>query len=257
MWVSDEPVALNGKLYIRGGIRQTVTVLEYALDLQHWADLPPPPVHTFTIATLKGQLLVVGGMDKSIGKKSDTIFTFDEHTLGWIKTCPAMPTARADQAVVGYQNHLVVFGGLEEDVNILDTASNEWSTTQSLPSSNYYYHTVLIEDNMYVVYLSTKTVLRAHMPTLISGAKSGVWETLPNTPFEFSSPVTISNVLLTVGGDDRKTSIQMYNPVTNQWTRVGYLPELVSNPQCIIVNSELFVFQYNSRRGYVSSLTLS
>ena len=257
MWVSDEPVALNGKLYIRGGIRQTVTVLEYALDLQHWADLPPPPVHTFTIATLKGQLLVVGGVDKSNGKKSNTIFTFDERTSGWIKTYPAMPKALADPGVIGYQDHLVVVGGLEKDVNILDTTKNEWNTAQSLPRTNLYYHTVLIKDTMYLVYLGTKTILRAHVPTLIFGAKSGVWEILPNTPFEWSTPVTISNILLTVGGDDQKTSIQMYDPITNQWTRVGYLPKVVNIPQCTIVNSELFVFEYNSRNGYVSRITLS
>ena len=61
---------------------------------------------------------------------------------------------------------------------------------------------VLIQDTLHLESHGTQTVLRAHVPTLISGAKSGVWETLLNTSYYHSSPVTISNTLLTVGGCD-------------------------------------------------------
>ena len=100
------------------------------------------------------------------------------------------------------------------------------------------------------------------MPTLISGAKSDVWETLPNAPYYDSSPVTIGNTLLTVGGWDAHvtcvgnstSSIQMYNPTTNQWTRVGDLPQPMNSHRYVIMNSELFVFHDQS--VHVSTLTL-
>ena len=97
---------------------------------------------------------------------------------------------------------------------------------------------------MYLVGQDTRS---AHVPTLISGAKSSVWETLPYTPFYHSSPVIIGNTLLTVGGSDKPlfgnpiTSIQMYNPTTNQWTKVDDLPKPMSDPYCIVINSELHV----------------
>ena len=252
MGVFGQSVALNGKLYVRGESKGTSTVLEYTPGDDQWTDLPPPPVYRFTVATLRGQLLVVGGEDKSTNKATNTILTFNEHSQRWIQSHPAMPTALTFPAVIVHQDHLIVAGGNNSeynripDVNILDTTSNKWKIAQPLPSTNVYY-TVLIEDTLYLVGQSTQTVLRAHVPTLISGAKSGVWETLPNAPYYRSSPVTIGNTLLTVGGSDKPaggkptTSIHMYSPTTYQWTRVGDLPEPMNSSGCIIMNSELFV----------------
>ena len=253
-----QPVALNGKLYVRAGtslfIDDSATVLEYTPDWDQWTELRSPRVNDFTIATLRGKLLAVGGKDKSTDKDTNTILTFNEHSQRWIQSHPAMPTALADPAVIGYQDHLIVAGedNSEDDtiphVNILDTTSNKWKTAQPLPSTDDYY-TVLIEDTMYLVGQNTQTVLRAHVPTLISG----VWEILPNAPYYNSSPVTIGNTLLTVGGSNKAqggkptTSIQMYNPTTNQWTRVGDLPQPVEDPCCIIMNSELFELNYGYR----------
>ena len=257
MVVYGQPVALNGKLYVRG-VKLTETVLRYTPSHDKWTDLPPPPVECFTIATLRGELVVVGGNDKSTDKNTDTILTFDEHSQQWIQSHPAMSTAQTYPAVIGYQDYLIVGGGVTAnnrvpDVNILDTTSNKWKAARPLPSTDRYY-TVLIEDTLYLVGQKTQTVLRAHVPTLISGAKSDVWETLSNVPCSDSSPVTIGNTLLTVGGKDNPwggkptTSIQMYNPTTNQWTKVGDLPEPVHYPSCIVMNSELFelFFEYRS-----------
>ena len=239
--------------------------MEYTPGHDKWTYLPPPPVMDFTIATLRGQLLAVGGEDKSTRKKiMNTILTFDQQ---WIqsRSHPAIPTALSYSASIGYQDHLIVAGGFNSednripDVNTLDTTSNKWKTAQPLPSTSDYC-TVLIEDTLYLVSRNTQTVLRAHVPTLISGAKSGVWEALPDTP-DYSSPVTIGSTLLTVGGSDKPswagnptTSIQMYNPTTNQWTRVGDLPKPMSRPHCVIMNSELFVFYGPS--VHVSTVTL-
>ena len=251
MRVYDQPVALNGKLYARGWSGMTQTVLEYPPGDDQWTELPPPPVYNFTVATLRGRLLVVGGKDLSTDKATNRILTFNEHSQQWIQSHPAMPTALTSPAVMGYQNHLIVAGGRNSknnripDVNILDTTSHKWKTAQPLPSTDHYC-TVLIEDTLYLVGQWTQTALRAHVPTLVSGAKSGVWETLPNAPYYWSSSVTVGNTLLTVGGCDkslggnRTTSIHMYDPTTNQWTRVGDLPEPIDKPSCIIMNSRLF-----------------
>ena len=247
-----QPVALNGKLYVRGLRRSKQTVLEYTPGDDQWTVLPPPPVYRFTVATLKGQLLVVGGEDKSTDRATNTILTFNEHSQRWIQSHPAMPTALTFPAVIEYQDHLIVAGGWNSesnrisDVDLLDTTSNKWKTAQLLPRTDHYC-TMLIEDTLYMVGQNTQTVLRAHVPTLVSGAKSGVWETLPNAPYYLSSPVTIDNFLLTVGGSDKSqggkstTSIHMYDLTTNQWTRVGGLPKPMMYSNCIIMNFELFL----------------
>ena len=78
----DQLVALNGKIYIRSGDRDdNVTVLEYTPGSDQWAELPPPPVRKFTVATLRGQLLVVGGRDKSTHTKYKVRSLYSMNTL--------------------------------------------------------------------------------------------------------------------------------------------------------------------------------
>ena len=267
MSVYDQPVVLNGKLYVRGKNRGTVTVLEYTPSQDKWIELPAPSVSSFTIAMLKGQLLVVGGRDQSTDKNVKTVLTFDENSQEWVQFYPTMPTALLVPSVVGYHDYLIIAGGKNSnrdwttDVNILDTVNNKWTKADPLPCAAVY-NEILVEDTMYLVGTEgTKTVLRAHVPTLLSGTRSGVWERPQKTPYYRSSPVTIGNTLLTVGGSDKPrggnptTSIQMYNPTTNQWTRVGNLPEPMQSPWCVSMGSEMFIS--HSQSLHVSTLSVA
>ena len=91
MVVYGQPVALNGKLYVSGRSREVETVVEYTPGHDKWTELPPPSVEDFSIATLRGQLVVVGGEHNSTSKTTNTILTFDEHSQQWIQFHPAMP----------------------------------------------------------------------------------------------------------------------------------------------------------------------
>ena len=267
----SQVVILNGKLYVRGvtekAVMWTEHVLEYIPDQGCWSELPQPTVGRFTIATLRGQLLMLGGHDMSTYSKVNTILIFDECTQKWIQSYSTMPRAVLDPAVVEYQEYLIVAGGAEAmgyipDVNILNTSNNRWKTAQPLPSAEYY-NTVTIQDTVYLVASFSQTVLRAHMPTLISTAKSCVWEILQNVLHCRSSPITFGNTLLTVGGRDKSqggnstTSIQMYDPTTNQWTRVGDLPEAMEDSHCTILSGKLFVLGgFINSSVYVATITI-
>ena len=258
-----QPVDLNGNLYVRSSAKIDLlqeTVLEYTPDSDQWTELSIPPVNYITVATLGGQLLVVGGMDKSTAKITNSILTYDEDHKQWVQSYPVMPTAVMYPAAIAYQNYLIVAGGWNGsnqtlNVNILNTSSNQWITAEPLPSADFTYYTVLIQDTIFLVgQLETQTVLRAHVPTLLSGAKSGVWETLKNTPYLYSSPVVIGNMLLTLGGTDDKatTSIEVYDPTKNNWTKVGDLPEPMTNCNCIVSLGKLFVLGgYGIASGHV------
>ena len=56
---------------------------------------------------------------------------------------------------------------------------------------------------MYLVGRDNQLVLRAHVPTLASGVKSGVWDVLPPVSYQRNSLFTIGNNLLTVGSSIR------------------------------------------------------
>ncbi len=122
---------------------------------------------------------MVGGQDWSTNARKDTILTFDESSRQWIQLLPPMPKALTLTAVVEDQNHLIVIGGRDSkdtkiaDVNILDT-SNKWIAVEPLPRTDGDYSTCLIGDTLYRVGQVTKEVFRAHVPSLISRASSGV-----------------------------------------------------------------------------------
>ena len=255
------PVVLNGTVYARGVSEGVQTVCVYTPGQDVWTALPPPTVKYFTIATLKDQLVLVGGTDMSTRKKSNKIVVWDTLSQKWVYHYPPMTTARAFPAAVGYREYLIVAGGRNSkgniipDVNILDTTSRKWVTAESLPSPDNY-RSVLIKDTLYLVGDDNRVVLRAHVPTLISQATSAtptspqsVWESLPNTPFYRSSPVAVDNVLITVGGNtsgkvfdsNLTTSIQLYNTTNKKWTRVGDLPEGINDCCCTVLSGELLV----------------
>ena len=279
MKLYDLPVVLNGMVYVGGESRGAMTVCVHTPGQDEWDALPPPTVYGFTIATLKDQLVLVGGSDKSTHEVSNKIVIWDSQSQKWVYHYPPMTTARAIPAAVGYREYLIVAGGSNSkgisDVNILDTTSRKWVTAESLPSTDIY-RSVLIEDTLYLVGDDNRVVLRAHVPTLISQATSAiptssqsVWESLPNTSFYRSSPVAIDNILVTVGGNSSgkvfdsnpTTSIQLYNTTNMKWTRVGDLPEGINDCCCTVLSGELLVLGGDkvysfSRSVYAGELTV-
>ena len=270
MTLYDLPVVLNGKVYVRGVSKGADTVCMYTPSQDVWDALPPPTVYGFTIATRKDQLVLVGGRDKSTREKSNKIIIWDSQSQKWVYHYPPMTTACDTPAAVGYREYLIVAGGRNSkgnripDVNILDTTSRKWVTAESLPSPDYYW-SVLIEDTLYLVGCSTRVVLRAHIPTLISEATSptptssqSVWESLPNNPFYRSSPIAVDNVLITVGGmlsdPNPTTSIQLYNTTNKKWTRVGDLPEGLRDCYCTVLSGELLILGGWRRSSFIRSV---
>ena len=251
--VHEQPVSCKGKLYLRSG---TDTVLEYTPNSDRWAKLPPPSDSNsfFSLASARDRLFAVGGEYSfyHTERSTDSILTFEESSQRW-RHRHSMPKALTSPVVFTYQEHLIVTGGHNEsedsitDVNILNINSSRWLSAQPLPSGGAY-RTVVIGDTVYFIGRYHKTVLSANIPTLISGAKSGVWKSLPDVPYYRSSPIIIGNSLLVAGGSDQSlyghptTSIYIYDPTTNQWVKVGDLPEPMSEYSCINFHSQLFVF---------------
>ncbi len=267
MGVYSQPVAMNGKLYMRGWSNENISVLVYTPDQDHWDDLTPPPLECLTMATLRGQLLVVGGRDRSTDKTMNTILTFDERSKQWLQSLPLMPLFLSYPAVVEYQDHLIIAGGHKfsctdsTEVNILDTTTNKWITAEPLPNTDNY-NPCLIGDTLYLVGWENKRVLRADVPSLISRASSGVWEIVSSLPWYHSFSVTVSNTLLTLGGRDnpffasgnKTADIHLYDPTNDQWTKCGDLPKPI-NFYCIELFDKLYVFEpiSSSSSVYVST----
>ena len=228
---------------------------------------------------MRNQLLVVRGRDKSTDMISDTILAFNDwRSQQWIASYPAMPTALTTPAVIGYQDHLIVAGGYNSEgggmleVNILDVRSNGWITAKPLPKlvPNCVYCgpcTMLIEDTLYVVGHPGSTLVREHVPTLVSIAKSAtkvdtfVWERLPTVKPDCSSLFVMEGKLFAIGGNEERrpwepptTSIHVLDPNTNCWSKAGKLPKRMSNSFPIHLSGELFLFGRNNTIVHVAEV---
>lgn len=84
VYLYGQPVSIDKQLYV-SAMKSFASgaVLEYTLSRDEWRQLPLPPVYNFTVATLRGKLLVVGGASTSTGKVTDAIHTFDESDQEW------------------------------------------------------------------------------------------------------------------------------------------------------------------------------
>ncbi len=269
MNVWGQPMAMNGKLYMRGMNSKTFTVFVYTPDQDHWDDLTPLPVYYFTVATLRGQLLVVGGIDECTHKRTNTILTFDESSQRWLQSLPLMPVAVSFPAVVEYQDYLIIAGGYDSsdakttDVNILDIIANKWTTAEPLPNTDDF-NPCLIGDTLYLVGEVVKQVFRANVPSLISQVSSSVWESVTSVPWCHSSLVTVNKTLLILGGRNtpslsgtKTANIHLYDPTKDQWTKCGNLPKPMIC-YCIELSDKLYVFErFSPSSVYVSTLFIA
>ena len=281
-------VTINGKVYLGYGEH----ILEYTPENDEWVELPEPPVEDFDLAVLNNQLVLVGGIELSTGKRtndmkketvdsdsdeesdndeSETELTtnkltvFDTSSRQWVHPYPPMATARSYPSAIVYQHYLIVAGGNDDDgnslstVEVLDSVNSKFYAAEQLPITCTEVTVVVISTNAYLLGgisdgERTKAFLTVSLPALIYKATSQSkevdtptsWKTLSDSPLYLTAPFTSHHRLLAAGGEDDSkedsSHIYCYNPVTNQWEKVGDLPEPRWRCSCVVLPStELLV----------------
>ena len=261
-------VTINGKVYYGGGgcvyNDDLYCVHCYDLPQDVWSTLPRLPVRWFGLGEVECELVAVGGRDSS-NSKSNVVHVFNKER-NWKRTIPPMPTARSSPAVVSLPTHLIVAGGrlvsggYTDKVEIYNISTSQWSETNRLPYACN--SRGLVCNN--TVYLmggydgnNLNKVCAAQVDKLISadrkddGSANSVWNTISNTPSYRPSPVTISDTLFAVGGEDseredseRKATqrIYAYSSSVDSWLYVGDLPSPVAYPATVSLSpTECFV----------------
>jgi len=251
---------VEGKLYIGGGFTDSYddnhTVWQY--ESGQWSKLKQYKWRRFTMAAVKRQLTMVGGLDTSTQPRQTTsdIAVWDRegasHT--WTHPYPPMSTPRFSPAVATYNQWLVVAGGRDDYLNdlaaieVLDTDNHQWLSASSLPVNCSHVTTAILQDELYLVGGRLNKTLVANLADIIHSSTSTTtktWRTLPAPPLEWSAAITVHGALLAVGGchgNDYSTAIHVYQPATNSWSKVGDLPSLRSSCACTLLpRGELLV----------------
>ena len=256
-------MVIGGRVYIGGGGAEggDYKVLEYTIQGGQWREIETP-VMWFGMAVVNNQLIITGGRDKD-GEVTNEVWVLDSASGTWTQPFPAMPTARDSTSAVGYKRWvLVVGGGGERRVEVLDTAANQWYTATPLPSDAVGPSLTVIQDTLYVVWECCAVSMS--IPMLISdamsqspandtsnGPKPTEWQPLPDTPTEWPTITTLNGSLVAMGGYPASSTIAMYLPQTEQWLKVAELPTPCCLCTCALLpeTEELMVIGGQDKNG--------
>ena len=235
---------MQGMVYVGGGSilsRSEYKVMVYDIHLGKWATLPPYKTRFFGMTVIDNQLVLVGGMEVG-GAYSKVLGAWRAASKEWVHPYPNMPTARSSCSAVTYKEWLVVAGGISEkgkylaSVEVMNTSNKQWSTAPPLPVRWTDMKAAIVGDMCYFMggFISgrTKKVFSVSLQALLNPKSSSerdrqIWKEISELDVTSSTPLSISGSLFALGGekDDKSTTtIQLYQPETGKWLKVGDLP---------------------------------
>ena len=271
-----QSVVIGDTVYVGGGDAYNdssdgCTVMKLEQDQWTKLVLPEYPVIYFAMTSLANRLLLVGGCDNNNYKQTNQLSIFESGE--WTHPYPPMNIARSSSTAVSFNNRIIVAGGDDDkertsSVEVLDVASRRWYIAQSLPNPRSELKSTLIGNTLYLMGgwdhtpRATKTVHHVDLNELVAKALSNLdtptlWQTLQEVPFKYSSPLSIERSLLAVGGRDdaginASSSIDLYQPDTRRWIKVGYLPTARSHCTCSVLPSGEVIVAGGRKLNYVN-----
>ena len=250
-------VYLNGTLYVGGGYADDVPSLKAEATLYSFKPgvdstwkVIDTPTYWYTLVVHDSELLLVGGREYPSLEITSKVFTVRDGQF--VETLPPMKERRRSPLAVSSGSALVVAGGrnisgLLSSVEVFK--DGQWTTAPSLPSAGYVMESALHDDQWYLITYEGN-VFCTSLHSLMSGTDQSPWETLPNTPIEFSAAAFFGDRLLSIGGSDDRhptTTIHAFSPVSQSWDHVIDLPSIpidwptaavLSNDKLIVINNE-------------------
>ena len=234
-------VWLNGLVYVGGGVMEILepcTINCYNPVNNSWRPPISTPYCYFAMTTLNDNLLIAGGWDKSY-KTTNQILTMD---AGQLKNYTKMITARKDATATGHQGMLIITGGSNDkdkrlsSTELFDSSSGQWYVSNNLPRPHTELKSVIVDNVLYLLGGFDKNddpspaVFTAPLDTLSRHQLK--WNTLQNTPWWWSAPVSVHGKhLLIVGGckDIKRkractSDVYKLNKVTQSWEAIGHIP---------------------------------
>ena len=288
---SDNLCTVDGKVYISD--YQRPGILEYTPETDTWEDLPTP-TRAHGMVSHNGKLTLVGGLTNE-SSYSSKIRVWDSDSKQWTEPYPPMTSEQIKMECASYLHYLIIAGGkktafeITRSVEILDTKSGLWFEVPTLLYNTRRYITsmTMIGESLCASFthpdpfkriMGTKDQLwKVSLPTLISHILQGkdhdtsIWEKIPERigMIKCRTVFSIGNMLLTVGGYSEGffaprpyADIYLFNPHTNEWVKIGELPEPRYSCACTLLPSgKLLVAggqgDYNSLLPTVYTATIS
>ena len=219
-----QSVIIENILYVyERGLSSDSDIHRYDLHNEQWCELLKYQC-CCGMTTLSSQLVMVGGLDVSTGKRSKMAAVYSPSQRSWKQPYPPMNTPRVYPAVSTYHQRLVVAGGCDTSwtdlatVEIRDTSVNhcQWLSATRLPVRCRLMSAAIIHGTLYLLGGSLgKQVLSVSLSALTQTDKPlAQWRTLADAPLEYSTVINVHGSLLAVGGShggQRSSAIHVYD----------------------------------------------
>lgn len=228
-------------VYCHSGNKKVIQA--YDTTSREWSTLPRCSYAHFSLAIINGLLTTIGGYDvTTTGDLFSLVST--EGKQQWSRMFRPMPTPRCSAAVVCADTALVVAGGDAtgsndnlDIVELMNTATYQWSTASKLPYPHRLLSVALNGDSLYLAggYAPTGTTAtytcsltelfqpptRGGRFRALSFNKKPVWHQIRDLPVSVSTLAVFNGHVLAIGGEDssRKptTAVYKYDDNTDLW----------------------------------------
>ena len=252
-------VVLERSVYVGGGGTgwgDEYYIQVFNMKTNEWSRLPRYRYVYFAMTVINHHLTLVGG--SGVGREvTNQLAVYEPSSQQWTFPYNPMPTPRYKPAVLMYDIWLLVAGGCDASytdlatVELFNTSTNQWLAASSLPTPCDLLTSAIVDNYGYLV-TDSKKVFRVSLPDIVSQTVNQstrksptLWCRLPDTPLSYSTAISLRGYLLVVGGshdNHTRTDIHLYQPESEQWTKVGDLPNAREYCSCVVLPSgELLV----------------
>ena len=267
-------VWLNGLVYVGGGygtgVRPSYIINCYDPVNNSWRSPNNTPYGLFAMTTLNDNLLIAGG-ENTIYMKTNQILTMN---AGQLKNYTEMITARSCATATGHQGMLIITGGKDDkdkrlsSTELFDSSNGQWYVTDDLPRPHNWLQSVIVDNILYLLGglnedgSASPAVFTAPLDTLSRHQLK--WNTLQDTPWCGSAPVSVYGThLLIVGGHKkigdeytRTSDVYKLNKVSHSWEATGDIPSTRSLSAAVSTadNRVIVIGGLNDNAGYTRTV---
>ena len=265
---------LDGRIYIAGGIdsngRTSASAFRYDPSTDSWeqiADLPAGR-HHMPLAAVNDTLYALGGLTTTGSGflAQDNLWIYDVGTDQWAARA-VLPQPRGASAAGVMDGHIVVAGGYDDNVQLLDSvviydpASNSWRAGAPIPTPRDHLAGSVVNGAFYLIggrrvtAISTLATVEAYdivtdswtplvsMPTSRGGLAAGV----------------VGQRIFVVGGEPEQAMFvanEAYDVISDVWTLAPPMPTGRHGLGAVAVGGALFAIGGGTVGGFAATSTV-
>ena len=217
-------------------------------------------------AAVKGKIYLIGGFDhhENLGGRApalSTVDVYDPQTNTW-HTAANMPTPRVAPQTAVFSNQIYVFGGYDrkgprgvlrykKSVEMYDTGTDTWVKKRDMPTLRHAVMTAVVDGKIYVI--GGKKLGRDVATGLVEvyDPLTNRWEKGVDIPTArgVTDAVVVDGKIYVIGGynwrwgplrDKFVTSVEEYNPKTDQWRELPDMPMRKFWFKSVAIDNEIY-----------------